>query len=47
MSDSATEIFKKRKDERYESSLIGRYLTDNEMEFRGFLKFRGMFSISS
>jgi len=38
MSDSATEIFKKRKDERYQSSLIGRYLMDNEMEFGEFFK---------
>jgi hypothetical protein len=33
MSDSATDIFKKRKDEQYYSSLIGMYLMDTEMQF--------------
>ena len=38
MSDSATDIFKKRKDEGYYSSLIGRYLTGSEMKFREFFR---------
>jgi len=34
MSECATDIFKKRKDEGYYSALIGRYLIDSEMKFR-------------
>ena len=33
MSEGATDIFKKRKDEGYYSTLIGRYLMDSEMKF--------------
>jgi hypothetical protein len=32
ISDSATDIFKKRKDEGYYTSLIGKYLMDSEMK---------------
>jgi len=38
MSDSATDICKKRYDEGYYSSLIGRYLMDSEMKFREFYR---------
>ena len=38
MSEDATDIFKKRKDEGYYSSLIGRYLMDSEMKFREFFR---------
>jgi hypothetical protein len=36
MSDSATDILKKRKDDGYYSTLIGKYLMDSEMKFRKF-----------
>jgi hypothetical protein len=36
MSEGATDIFSKRKDEGCYSSLIGRYLTDSENKFREF-----------
>jgi hypothetical protein len=36
MSDSAVDIFKKRRDEGYYSSLIGKYLMDSEMKFTEF-----------
>ena len=45
MAEGATDIFKKRKDEGYYSTLIGRYLMDSEMKFREFSEFRGTFSI--
>jgi len=45
MSEGAIDIFKKRKDEGYYSTLIGRYLMDCEMKFREFSEFRGTFSI--
>jgi len=38
MSDSATDIFKKRKDEGYYSSLTRRYLVDREMKFMEFFR---------
>jgi len=38
MSDSATDIFKKRKAEGYYSSLIGRYMMGSEMIFREFFR---------
>jgi hypothetical protein len=38
MTDSPTDIFKKRKDKGYYSSLIGRYLMDIEMKFREFFR---------
>ena len=38
MSEGATEIFKKIEDEGYYSTLIGRYLMDNEMKFREFFR---------
>jgi len=34
MGEGASDIFKKRKDEGYYSSLIGRYLMDSEIKFR-------------
>ena len=44
MSEGATDIFKKRKDEGYYSTLIGRYLMDSEMKFREFFQsFEGHF----
>jgi len=44
ISAGATDMFKKRKDERYYSTLIGRYLTDREMKFRKiFQSFEGQF----
>jgi hypothetical protein len=44
MSDSATDIFKKMKDEGYYCSLmIGRCLMDSEMKFREFFSFEGHF----
>jgi hypothetical protein len=44
MSDSATDIFKKRRDERYYSTLIGKYLMDSEMKFRTiFSELRGTY----
>jgi hypothetical protein len=36
MSDSATDILKKRKDEGFYSTLIGKYLMNSEMIFREF-----------
>jgi hypothetical protein len=36
MSDSATDILKKRKDEGFYSTLIGKYMMDSEMKFREF-----------
>jgi hypothetical protein len=36
MSDSATDILKKRKDEGFYPTLIGKYLMDSEMKFREF-----------
>ena len=36
MSEGAKDIFKKRKDEGYYSTLIGRYLMDSEMKFGEF-----------
>jgi hypothetical protein len=33
MSEGVTDIFKKRKDEGYHSSLIGRYLMDSDTVF--------------
>jgi hypothetical protein len=47
MSDSATDICKKRYNEGYYSSLIGRYLMDSEMKFREFYRVSRDFSISS
>ena len=38
MSQGATDIFKKRKDEGYYSTLIGRYLMDSEMKFWEFFR---------
>ena len=38
MSGGATGIFKKRKDEGYYSTLIGRYLMDSEMKFWEFFR---------
>jgi len=38
MSDSATDICKKRYDEGYYSSLIGRYLMGSELKFREFYR---------
>jgi len=38
MSEGATDVFKKRKDDGYYCTLIGRYLMDNEMKFREFLR---------
>jgi len=38
MSDSATDICKKRYDEGYHSSLIGRYLMGSELKFREFYR---------
>jgi hypothetical protein len=35
---TATDIFKKRKDEGYYTSLIGKHLTDSEMKFREFFR---------
>jgi len=46
MSEGATDIFKKRKNEGYYSMLIGRYLTDSEMKFREFFRVsRGIFHL--
>jgi len=45
MSEGARDIFKKRKDKGYYSTLIGRYLMDSEMKFKEFSEFRGTFSI--
>jgi len=45
MSEGATDIIKKRKDEGYYSTLTGRYWMDSEMKFRNFSEFRGTFSI--
>ena len=36
ISEGATDIFKKRRDEGDYSTLIGRYLMDSEMKFREF-----------
>jgi len=36
MGEGATGIFKKRKDEGYYSTLMGRNLMDSEMKFREF-----------
>ena len=36
MSEGATDIFKKTKDEGHYSSLTGRYLMDSEIKFREF-----------
>jgi len=38
MRDSATDICRKRYDEGYYSSLIGKYLTGSEMKFREFYR---------
>ena len=38
MSEGATDIFRKRKDEGYYSTSIGRYLMDSEMKFREFFR---------
>ena len=38
MSEGATDIFKKREDEGYYCTLIGRYLMDSEMKFREFFR---------
>ena len=38
MSEGITDIFKKRKDEGYYSTLIGRYLMDSEMKFGEFFR---------
>jgi hypothetical protein len=38
MGESAKGIFKKRKDEGYYSTLIGRYLMDSEIKFREFFR---------
>jgi hypothetical protein len=38
MSEDATDISKKRKDEGYYSSLLGRFSMDSEMKFRGFFR---------
>ena len=38
ISEGATDIFKKRRDEGYYSTLIGRYLMDSEMKFREFFR---------
>jgi len=43
MSEGATDIFKKRKDERYYSTLIGGYLTDSEMKLIELFSFEGHF----
>jgi len=34
MGEGANDIFKKRRDEGYYSTLIGRYLMDSEIKFR-------------
>jgi hypothetical protein len=47
MSKGATDMFKKRKDDGYYSTMIGSYLMDSEMKFREFSEFRGTFSIQS
>jgi hypothetical protein len=36
MSDSAADVLKKRKNEGFCSTLIGKYLMDSEMKFREF-----------
>jgi hypothetical protein len=36
MSDGATDILKKRRDERYYCTLIEKYLMDSDMKFREF-----------
>jgi hypothetical protein len=52
-SDSATDIFKKRKDEGFYSTLIRRYLMDSEMKFREFFgvstdkRVRNLFNIKT
>jgi hypothetical protein len=38
MSEGATDIFKKIKDEGYYCTLIGRYLMDSEIKFREFFR---------
>jgi hypothetical protein len=38
MGEGAKDIFKKRKDEGYYSTLIGRYLMDSEIKFREFFR---------
>ena len=38
MCEGAKDIFKKRKDEGYYSTLIGRYLMDSEIKFREFFR---------
>jgi hypothetical protein len=38
MSEGVTDIFKRRKDEGYCSSLIARYLIDSEMKFWEFFR---------
>jgi hypothetical protein len=38
VSEGATDILKKRKDEGYDSSLIGRHLMVSEMKFSGFFR---------
>ena len=38
MSDSATDIFIKKEDEGYYTSLRGRHLMDSEMNFREFFR---------
>jgi hypothetical protein len=38
MGEGGKDIFKKRKDEGYYSTLIGRYLMDSEIQFREFFR---------
>ena len=38
VSEGAADILRKRKDEGYYSSLIGRYLMDSELKFREFCR---------
>jgi hypothetical protein len=38
VSESVADILSKRKDERYCSSLIGRYMMDSELKFREFCR---------
>jgi hypothetical protein len=43
MSDSATDILKKRKDEGFYFTLIGKYLMDSKMKLREFSEFPGTY----
>ena len=47
MNEGATDIFKKREDEGYYSTLIGMYLRDSEMKFREFFRVSRDIFISS